>query len=71
VTRIQGPTLMLRAYLGEADKFEGKSLYLAIVELLRERGIAGPPSFEGPTASARSSTGTRRASSACRSTCPS
>jgi PII-like signaling protein len=38
---------MLRAYLGEADKFEGKSLYLAIVELLRERGIAGATVLRG------------------------
>ncbi|MDL1971124.1 MAG: DUF190 domain-containing protein [Candidatus Desulfofervidaceae bacterium] len=31
----------MRIYVGEADKYEGKPLYKAIVDFLREEGIAG------------------------------
>lgn len=45
--RVDGPALLVRAYLGETDKWEGKTLYLAIVELLRERGFAGVTVLRG------------------------
>lgn len=45
--RIDGPALLLRMYVGEADHHDGKPLYQAIVELLRERGIAGATVFRG------------------------
>ena len=38
---IDGPALQLRIYIGEADYVSGKPLYQAIVERLRERGVAG------------------------------
>ena len=38
---IDGPALQLRIYIGEADHESGKPLYQAIVERLRERGVAG------------------------------
>ena len=38
---IDGPALQLRIYIGEADHVSGKPLYQAIVERLRERGVAG------------------------------
>ena len=38
---IEGPALRLRIYIGEADRWEGRPLYEAIVSLLRERRVAG------------------------------
>jgi PII-like signaling protein len=44
---IEGPALLVRIYLGEADRHHGKPTYQAIVELLRERGIAGATVLRG------------------------
>ena len=38
---IDGPALRLRIYLGEADRWHGRPLHEAIVEVLRERRLAG------------------------------
>ncbi|MGK2850695.1 MAG: DUF190 domain-containing protein [Candidatus Limnocylindrales bacterium] len=45
--QIEGPALLARIYIGEADRHHGRPLYQAIVELLRERGIAGATVFRG------------------------
>ena len=45
--RIDGPALLLRIYIGEADHAHGKPLYEAIVAFLRERGLAGATVFRG------------------------
>ena len=45
--RIEGPALLARIYVGEADHHGGKPRYQAIVELLRERGIAGATVLRG------------------------
>jgi hypothetical protein len=45
--RIEGTALLLRIFVGESDKWQGKNLYLAILELLRERGIAGATVLRG------------------------
>lgn len=45
--QIDGPTLLARIYIGEADRHHGRPLYQAIVEFLRERGIAGATVFRG------------------------
>ena len=45
--RIDGPALLLRIYIGEADHVSGKPLYQAIVERLRERGVAGATVLRG------------------------
>ncbi len=45
--RIDGEALLARIYVGEADQWHGKPLYQAIVELLRERGIAGATVLRG------------------------
>jgi PII-like signaling protein len=45
--RIDGPALLVRIYIGESDHFEGRPLYQAIVERLRERGIAGATVVRG------------------------
>ncbi len=39
--RIEGPALLVRIYVGEADHRDGKPLYQAIVEFLREQRMAG------------------------------
>jgi PII-like signaling protein len=38
---LKGERTLMRIHLGEADKYQGKPLYRAIVELLRERHYAG------------------------------
>lgn len=45
--RIDGPALLVRIYIGEADHHDGKPLYQVIVERLRERGIAGATVLRG------------------------
>ncbi len=45
--RIEGPALLVRIYIGEADHHDGKPLYEAIVERLRSRGIAGATVLRG------------------------
>jgi hypothetical protein len=45
--RIDGPALLVRIYIGEADHASGKPLYQAIVERLRERGVAGATVMRG------------------------
>jgi PII-like signaling protein len=47
VRRIDGPALLVRIYIGEADHHDGKPLFQAIVERLRERGIAGATVLRG------------------------
>jgi PII-like signaling protein len=42
-----GPALLVRIYLGESDRWQGRPLYQAIVELLRTRGIAGATVLRG------------------------
>lgn len=44
---IEGPALLVRIYIGEADHHGGKPLYQAIVELLRARGLAGATVLHG------------------------
>ena len=45
--KIEGQALLARIYIGEADHWHGRPLYQAIVELLRERGIAGATVLRG------------------------
>ena len=45
--RIDGPALLLRIYIGEADHAQGKPLYEAVVAFLRDRGLAGATVFRG------------------------
>jgi PII-like signaling protein len=45
--RIDGPALVARIYIGESDQWHGQPLYHAIVELLRERGLAGATVLRG------------------------
>lgn len=44
---IDGPTALLRIYLGESDHFQGAPTHHRIVALLRERGVAGATAIRG------------------------
>lgn len=43
----KGERTLMRIFIGEDDKFEGRPLYKAIVELLRERECAGATVLRG------------------------
>lgn len=45
----KGERTLMRIHIGESDKYHGKSLYKAIVELLRERHYAGATVFRAMT----------------------
>jgi PII-like signaling protein len=45
--RIEGDGLLLRIFVGESDRWHGKPLYQAIVELAREQGLAGATVLRG------------------------
>ncbi len=44
---IEGTGLLARIYIGESDTWHGRPLYEAIVQLLRERGLAGATVLRG------------------------
>ena len=45
--KIEGTALIVRIYLGESDQWHGRPLYQAIVELVRDRGLAGATVLRG------------------------
>ena len=45
--KIEGDGQLLRIFVGEADRWEGKPLYEAIVRKVRERGLAGATVLRG------------------------
>lgn len=45
--KIEGPALLARIYVGESDQWHGQPLYHAIVQLLRDRGLAGATVLRG------------------------
>ena len=45
--KLEGTGLLVRIYLGESDQFHGRPLYQAILERLRERGLAGATVLRG------------------------
>ena len=45
----KGERTLMRIHLGESDKWKGKPLYKAIVDLLRERQYAGATVFRAMT----------------------
>jgi PII-like signaling protein len=44
---LAGEAVLVRIYLGESDRWHGKPLYQAIVELLRTRRLAGATVLRG------------------------
>lgn len=47
--------LLLRIFIGEDDKYEGRPLYRVIVEAARERHLAGATVLRGPLGFGKSS----------------
>jgi PII-like signaling protein len=47
MTEIQGPGKIVTIYIGNRDRWHGQSLYNAIVQRARERGMAGATVVEG------------------------
>ena len=45
--RIEGEGKLLRIFIGESDRWRGKPLYEAIVELVRKEGLAGATVIRG------------------------
>jgi PII-like signaling protein len=43
----KGERTLMRIHIGERDRFEGKPLYQAIIDLLRDRHFAGATMFRG------------------------
>ena len=43
----KGERVLMRVHIGSQDKYQGKALYQAIVELLRQRHYAGATVFRG------------------------
>src|SRR5690349_4839613 len=44
---LKGERVLMRVHIGERDKFHGKPLYAAIVELLRSKHYAGATVYRG------------------------
>ncbi len=47
--RFKGERTLMRIFIGESDKHQGKPLYEALVELFRSRGFAGATVLRGIT----------------------
>ncbi len=45
--RLKGERTLMRIFIGESDKYLGKPLYQALLERLREKGIAGATVLRG------------------------
>jgi PII-like signaling protein len=45
--KTEGEGQLLRIYIGESDRWEGRPLYEAIVRAAREQGLAGATAFRG------------------------
>lgn len=45
--KITGQGRELRIYVGESDRYKGKPLYMAIVEMLKREGLAGATVMRG------------------------
>jgi hypothetical protein len=45
--KFEGERTLMRIHIGESDKWRGKALHEAIVELLREEGLSGATVLRG------------------------
>lgn len=45
--RFQGERTLMRIFIGESDKYEGRPLYEVLVERFRQRGLAGATVLRG------------------------
>ncbi|HUJ40554.1 MAG TPA: DUF190 domain-containing protein [Candidatus Acidoferrales bacterium] len=46
-TRFEGERTLMRIHIGESDRFEGKPLYQAVINLLRAEGFYGATVLRG------------------------
>jgi len=54
--RFKGERTLMRIFIGESDKYQGKPLYQAVVEALRRKGLAGATVLRGVAGFGASST---------------
>jgi len=54
--RFKGERTLMRIFIGESDKHHGRPLYQALLERLRERGLAGATVLRGVAGFGASST---------------
>jgi PII-like signaling protein len=54
--RFHGERTLMRIFIGESDKYQGKPLYQAVVGALREKGLAGATVLRGVAGFGASST---------------
>lgn len=54
--KFKGERTLMRIFIGESDKHQGKPLYQVVVETLRERGLAGATVLRGVAGFGASST---------------
>jgi hypothetical protein len=45
--RFKGERTLMRIFIGESDKYQGRPLYEALLDRLRERGLAGATVLRG------------------------
>jgi PII-like signaling protein len=54
--RFKGERTLMRIFIGESDKYHGRPLYQALLERLREKGLAGVTVLRGVAGFGASST---------------
>jgi hypothetical protein len=54
--RFRGERTLMRVFIGESDKYEGKPLYEALLERFRKKGLAGATVLRGIAGFGASST---------------
>lgn len=54
--RFKGERTLMRIFIGESDRYQGRPLYQALLERLRERGLAGATVLRGVAGFGASST---------------
>ena len=54
--RFKGERTLMRIFIGESDKYQGKPLYQALVEKCRSKGLAGATVLRGVSGFGASST---------------
>jgi hypothetical protein len=45
--KIEGEQVLMRIFIGEADRWERRPLYMALIELFRQKGLAGATVLKG------------------------
>ena len=45
--RIEGEQVLMRVFIGESDRWERRPLYMALLELFRQKGLAGATVLKG------------------------